>query len=863
MKKKKFLKILCLLLVVFTILPMAAACKNEGNGTETGTGNGDNSNRPSGISNENTPFAMASEALDGVFNPFYYTSGADGSVIGLTQIGMLTTDKDGNITCGKDTDSVALKYSYITTGTSADYENSGNYDNYYTEYYFAIKNGIKFSNGETLSIKDVLFNLYVLLDPIYTGSSTLYSTNIRGLGAYRAQTADENQQKEMDSYFLKLASDRINAVVAWCDDEKAEKSELTAEAKEVIAKAEELFKSELQSDWASADSTIDSYAKYGFTETWQVFLYMEGLITVKSEKNRETGEISYEVDMNGYDKVSDHSKDAMVKTVYDANLNVSSLAAYKTKLKAVVAGGWTTASNVKEYFKGVEISKYFSDPSKKQIKSISGITTYKANSIPGADGNNIALGEECEILKIVVNGVDPKAIYNFSFTVAPMSYYSTEAEIKKFSVEDGNFGVAFSDQTFFDQLQVKQVPVGAGPYKASNAETTCAAESAIPSKNEFFSNNIVYYERNNNFYTVFGNDTSKNAKIKKVRYKVISTDQMFNAVTGSNPEVYYSEPQATNTNINKLKDAANTKYALANNMGYGYIGINASKVKDINIRRAIMYCMDVGLCLDYYGGSTFASILNRSMSKNSWAYPEGCQPYYGEYSYDDCEYNDKGELIKVGKFNDELAKKSAKAAAADAGYNTLDPKTGKLKNANGETLTFTFTIAGDSNDHPAYATMQKAANLLNDIGFDVTVTKDASALSKLASGGLTVWAAAWSSTIDPDMYQVYHKDSSATSIKNWGLPYIMEEGTSEEQQLLDDLALLIEDARATMDQNERKKDYAEALDLVMELAVELATYQRKNLFIWNSAVIDSDTLCEATAYQSPLSKIWEVSLVES
>lgn len=859
MKKKKFLKILSLLLAICTILPMAFACKKDGTGDSETGGNGDGST-PSGISNENTPLAIASEALDGVFNPFYYTSGADGNVIGLTQIGMLTTDKNGNITCGKDTDSVALNYSYITTGTAADYENSGNYDNYYTEYYFAIKNGIKFSNGETLTMKDVLFNLYVLLDPIYTGSSTLYSTNIRGLGAYRAQTADENQQKEMDSYFLQLAVARINAVVEWCDDEKAEKSELTAEEKEVISKAEELFRSELQSDWSSSSDT-ESYTKYGFTEQWQVFLYKEGLITVKSEKDRDTGVITYEVDMNGYDKVSDHSETAMIKTVYDANMNVTSLPPYKSKLKAVVAGGWTTATNLKEYFKGVEISKYFSDPSKKQIKSISGITTYKADSIPGAEGS-IALGEECEILKIVVNGVDPKAIYNFSFTVAPMSYYSTEAEIAKFSIEDGNFGVAFSDQTFFDQLQVKQVPVGAGPYKASNAATSCEAESAIPSKNEFFSNNIVYYERNNNFYTVFGNDTSKNAKIKKVRYKVISTDQMFNSVTGSNPEVYYSEPQATNTNINKLKDVANTKYALANNMGYGYIGINAAKVKDVNIRRAIMYCMDVGLCLDYYGGSTFASILNRSMSKNSWAYPEGCQPYYGAFSYDDCEYDEEGNLIKVGKFNDKLAKASAQAAAQEAGYN-LDSKTGKLKNANGETLTFTFTIAGDSNDHPAYQTMQKAANLLNEIGFDVTVTKDASALSKLASGGLEVWAAAWSSTIDPDMYQVYHKDSSATSIKNWGFPYIMEEGTSEEQDWLDQLALLIEDARATMDQNERKEYYAEALDLVMDLAVELATYQRKNLFIWNSAVIDSSTLCEATAYQSPLSRIWEVSLIES
>lgn len=261
--KKKFLTGLSLLLLICTLLPMLAACSCNGDGPD----NPDNNKGT--ISNEDTPLALASEALDGVFNPFYYTSGADGSVIGLTQIGMLTTDKNGNITCGKDTDSVALNYSYITKGTSADYESTNNYDNYYTTYYFALKNGIKFSNGQALSIKDVLFNLYVLLDPIYTGSSTLYSTNIRGLGAYRAQTADKEQQKQMDSYFLQLAADRINAVVAWCDDEKAEKSELTDEAKEVIAKAEELFRAELQSDWSSSSDT-ESYKKYGFTEQWQI-----------------------------------------------------------------------------------------------------------------------------------------------------------------------------------------------------------------------------------------------------------------------------------------------------------------------------------------------------------------------------------------------------------------------------------------------------------------------------------------------------------------------------------------------------------------------------------------------------------------
>ena len=72
MKKKKFLKILSLLLAICTILPMAFACKKNGNEDGADTGDGNQGNKPSGISNENTPLAIASEALDGVFNPFFH-----------------------------------------------------------------------------------------------------------------------------------------------------------------------------------------------------------------------------------------------------------------------------------------------------------------------------------------------------------------------------------------------------------------------------------------------------------------------------------------------------------------------------------------------------------------------------------------------------------------------------------------------------------------------------------------------------------------------------------------------------------------------------------------------------------------------
>ena len=158
---------------------------------------------------------------------------------------------------------------------------------------------------------------------------------------------------------------------------------------------------------------------------------------------------------------------------------------------------------------------------------------------------------------------------------------------------------------------------------------------------------------------------------------------------------------------------------------------------------------------------------------------------------------------------------------------------------------------------------QDAAKILNECGFDVTVTTDVAALKKLATGGLAVWAAAWSSTVDPDLYQVYHKDSKATSVKNWGYETIFADTTGqfkEEQDTINYLSTLIEAARETIVESERKEIYTEALDLIMELAVELPTYQRNDLVVYNKNVIDASTLNQTpSANAGVYDRIWEVN----
>ena len=100
------------------------------------------------ISNESTRLVLTTQALDGVFNPFYSASVPDSNIVGMTQLGMLTSTSDGSIAYGDD--EACLVY---------DYEETVAPDNSKTTYKFVLKNNVKFSNGSPVTMKDVLFNL--------------------------------------------------------------------------------------------------------------------------------------------------------------------------------------------------------------------------------------------------------------------------------------------------------------------------------------------------------------------------------------------------------------------------------------------------------------------------------------------------------------------------------------------------------------------------------------------------------------------------------------------------------------------------------------------------------------------------------
>lgn len=882
--KIKLLKRLSLVVFIacITLLTGCKSCKDEDNG-----GGGDTPDTTVYFDNENDPLVFSSQEVDKVFNPFFSTSAADGNVVGMTQIGMLGNDKDGNPTYGDNEAVVTKDLQIVSQGSGEDLT---------TTYYFVLKNNVLYSNGSPLTIKDVLFNLYVYLDPAYTGSSTIYSTDIVGLKEYRTQAADEDEQDSFKLKFQIEAENRINAIIDAAydiydnangktynvDTFKAElvkyQSENNTEYFEHVVddyvKATELFKEELESDYSNSVDTYQDVVyrdkegqlyKNLLTTDVEAFLANEGyLIWNEDEGALESLLTSTPEELKSW------SKEQAINAVFTAKMpkDIEEILLY-----------WMTAVNLTEYLANQEMEEYFKGEggSGRQFKNISGIkfanrtesvvvngTTY---GVPTYKDNGAPNDGSYEVLSITINDVDPKAIWNFAFSVAPMYYYSDAEHIAAFDFES-NFGVEYASQSFMQNV-VKNpdkigVPVGAGAYAASKSSGGITGIEA----GDFYSLGVIYYERNP--YFLMGP-----AKIKKVRLQVVAEAQMLNALY--NGEIDFVQPNAkpeTTNELNGKKDEGigNKEIRTA---GYGYIGINAGKVPDMAVRQAIMHSINTQLCVDYY--KTTADAIYRPMSKENWAYPDGCTPYYpyigGKIPEDLSIVNPTYAEYVIG-----LGKQPGQTLTIDeqqafirylvediAGYSLSG--SGVYQKGNHVTK-YTFTIAGQETDHPAWQAMFAAGQFLNQVGFQINVTTDANALKKLSNGDLTVWAAAWGSTIDPDMYQVYHKDSNATSVLNWGYKQILLNAGGKydtELALVEQLSEYIELARKTNDQNQRTAIYKEALNIVMQLAIELPTYQRNDLFAYNTNKIDVNSLtpnAELSAYNGLTSDLHYVSLNE-
>ena len=187
--KSTFTKLLALMLVFVMVAGVFAGC-NQGSNTPTT----DNSNVNNENNNENNQggketadtLVYANDYLSQKFSPFFADTSYDQDAAGMTQVSLLSSDREGNVVLnGKAGEVIPYNGTDYTYYSLANCKITENEDGTVT-YAIDMRDDVTFSDGVKVTADDVIFSMYVLCDPTYDGSSTLYSQDILGMEEYRS-----------------------------------------------------------------------------------------------------------------------------------------------------------------------------------------------------------------------------------------------------------------------------------------------------------------------------------------------------------------------------------------------------------------------------------------------------------------------------------------------------------------------------------------------------------------------------------------------------------------------------------------------------------------------------------------------------
>ncbi len=438
-------------------------------------------------------------------------------------------------------------------------------------------------------------------------------------------------------------------------------------------------------------------------------------------------------------------------------------------------------------------------------------------------------------MRVVSTEVAANMIYQLSVSIAPLHYYGDEAA---YDYDAHKFGFTKGD---LSSVRAKtSQPLGAGPYVFKE-----------------YSNGTVYLEANPNYY-------KGEPKTKYLNFLETLEDDKTVGIQAGTIDIgdpsYSTEVRKQIAEYNGGDDSLEGSVVtikLYDFLGYGYIALSADNVKvgddpasdaSKNLRKAIDTVLAVyrDEAIDSYYGDT-ASIINYPISSTSWAAPQVTDDGYTvAYSVDV-----NGNPIYTEGMSAEEKYDAALQAALGyfeaAGYTVTD---GKLTAApEGAKLEYQVNIGANGNgDHPSFLLLKNAADGFAKIGFTLNVNDIATAselYQTYQSGVAEIWCAAWGSTPDPDMYQIYHS-----------------KGTTNYYRIFDDeLDELIVAARQSADQTYRKGLYKAAMDIVMDWAVEVPIYQRSECYIFSTERVNIDSLTpDMTPYWSWINEVETIEL---
>ena len=456
------------------------------------------------------------------FTPFFADTAYDQDVAGMTQLALLGTDREGNVIMnGIEGETRAYNGTdYLYTGI-ADLVITEN-DDGTVDYDFTMRDDILFSDGTPMTADDVIFTLYVLSDPTYTGSSTFYAQPILGMEEYRSG---------MDTLFnLLVAAGPDNTdFTYWTEDQQ---TAFWAD----IEQAGEKFAQEI----------VDYCAAYGATNV------AEGAA------------------LWGYDGLAE---DATAADFWAAIVE-----AYGGDI-ATASDTETAGSSIYDLMENYD--------------------AYSVGVAVGTGAANIAGIQKTGdySIRITLTKVDATAIYQLAQTVTPLHYYGDPA---LYDYDNNMFGFVKGDLSGVHAKDTE--PLGAGPYVFKGYE-----------------NGVVSFEANENYFKGC-------PKIKYVKFQETADSDKLTGLTTGLFDI--TDPSFTNDVVDGIK-AANSNGELVgdvvttnsvDNLGYGYIGINADTVnvggdpgseasKDLRKALAILFAVYREPVINAYYGDR-ASVIN-------------------------------------------------------------------------------------------------------------------------------------------------------------------------------------------------------------------------------------------------------------
>ena len=813
-------KVLALLLALVMLFSLAACHTSEKTDTtgaqgEQTTTEGNKPSTPDNSKsdyNNTTPLVVAYSNFSEKFSPYYSDTAYDADVVKMVSLSLMTTDRMGGIIFnGIEGETVNYNGTDYTYRGCADLDIDHDAVTNTTTYTAKIRDDLKFWDGTPVTAKDIMFTYYSYLDPAYVGSNSLASYDIIGLTNWRTQTSDAVYNK-----YSAIAKELQNNG----------RGEGYVAGSSYTEEMYNDFWNDIDYQWAFTVQCIydNVHSKYAVDD----YAGMIGKETYEEIKANEGLKVAYAMRLWGFGKMVDVEENGETKKVFTDAMGLNTwdlettfptmedyVAVTKAKYENDAASFFDTEStgnegtSIVEYARANLISKYGpldAEMAGKGVNSIEGIKMIDDYTV-----------------SVTVNGYSAPAIYNIlGIYITPLHYYG---DTDKWDPDNGMYG--FERGNLEKLKALTEVPRGAGPY----------VYESYKDKVVTFKSNENYFKGQPKIPTILFKETTA----AEVATAVNTGDADAGEMTGSRTR--FEEVANYNSNHEITGDVITT--SKVDNLGYGYIGMNADTIKigddpaskeSKALRKALATILAVyrDVAYDSYYGEA-ASVIQYPISNTSWAAPQSSDPDYKIAFSQDAQGND----IYTASMSADEKYAAAKAAALTwfeaAGYTVAD---GKVTAApEGGKLSYEVIIPGDGQgDHPSYTVLTMAKAAFEEIGIELIINDPADSnvlWNRLDAGDQELWCAAWGSTIDPDMYQVYH-----------GNNIVGKGGTDSNHYHINDAKLnqLIMDARSSDDQAFRKSTYKECLDIIVDWAVEIPAYQRQNCIIFSTQRINIDTM---------------------